>query len=236
VFPGGTIDKEDCVPQMEELCYGIDRHEARNLLDNAPSAEKSLGAWVAAIRETFEEVGILLARNKDGSFVSFGREDCPKKLLPYRKSLVNKELGFDEFLRKKNLTMATDKLYYFSHWITPELLPIRYDVRFFLAEFPENQRAMHDGEELTEHVWVTPQEALEYSKKGNFNMILPTIMTIKELSRCKTIEDAINLAKRKRVEAILTKMIIDEENKIVEYMPDGRAVRNLPPSVKNVIA
>jgi len=123
-------------------------------------------------------------------------------------------------LEKEGLTLATDRLHYFSHWVTPEPLPIRYDVRFFVAEAPKGQEALHDGHELVGHIWVTPQEALDAYHRGDFKLVLPTIMTLKELCAFGTVEDVVLATKGKNIPRILTKME-HKEGRTVEIMPDG---------------
>jgi 8-oxo-dGTP pyrophosphatase MutT (NUDIX family) len=230
VFPGGCLDNEDYSPDMENLCTGIDLKQAQTTLHDMSSPEKALGAWVAGIRETFEEVGLLLAYNSDKTLVSFDSEDVANKFGLYRKKLQRGEITLKTILSHEGLTLAADRLHYFSHWITPELLPLRYDVRFFVAEMPANQEAIHDGIELMEHVWITPQEILDDYYRHEFNMVVPTLVTIEELSRYRTIREVIASTEKKEIDTILTVMI-EKDGTIVEYTPDGRVFRNMPPSV-----
>jgi hypothetical protein len=131
-------------------------------------------------------------------------------------------------LEKEDLILPLDRLHYFSHWITPEPLPLRYDVRFFVTEAPEAQAVIHDGVELTEHLWLTPSRALEEYEKGKMGMVLPQIMTLEDISRFRTVEEAIASATARRVPANLTKIkrINDED---VEVMPDGSVFERRPP-------
>lgn len=230
VFPGGVLDEEDGSERLGRLCTGLTASRALGILEACPSPEVALGSWVAAIRETFEEVGILLARRPDGSLFHPSLDGEADRLRSFRRRLIGVDVAFADFLEQERLTLACDRLHYFSHWITPEFLPLRYDVRFFLAEAPEHQEAHHDGVELTDHVWRTPGDILEDSRRGRFNMVLPTLLTIEELCTYRTLEEAIRSTKNRVVEGILTRMI-EEDGIIVEYTPDGRAFRNLPPSV-----
>jgi 8-oxo-dGTP pyrophosphatase MutT (NUDIX family) len=219
VYPGGALDKEDCASDMDVFCRGMNREKAMRVMPDIP-AEKALGAWVAGIRESFEEVGILLAYDKSGSIITFDKEDEKKRFSTYRDALCGGQKSFRDMLKNEGLALATDRVHYFSHWITPEPLPIRYDVRFFVAEAPERQDALHDGCELIEHIWITPQEALNAYERGNFGIVLPTIMTLKELCRFKTVGDVIKSAAHKNIPRILTKMT-RKGNAYVEIMPDG---------------
>ena len=230
VFPGGCLDQEDYSPDMESLCTGMDAKKAQAIFHDMSSPEKALGAWVAGIRETFEEVGLLMAYHGDKKLMPFDSEDVQSRFRSYRKKLQTGEITLKTILLAEGLTLATDRLHYFSHWITPELLPHRYDVRFFITEAPANQEAIHDGIELTKHVWLTPKKILEGFRKREFDMVVPTLVTIEELSRHKTIQEIIAFTKKKKVNSILTVMI-EEDGEIVEYSPDGRVFKNMPPSV-----
>jgi 8-oxo-dGTP pyrophosphatase MutT (NUDIX family) len=231
VFPGGILEEGDCTREIERFCTGMDHEKARLLLEDLSSPEIALGAWVTGMRETFEEVGLLLAYREDGSLKQFSSDEAVKRFRRHRGLLFEGKRTFISILREEGLTLATDRLYYFSHWITPEFLPLRYDVRFFVAEAPEGQEALPDGIELTKHAWITPQEALKRFSSGKCDMVLPTLMTMEELAHHRTIEDVIRATREKNVEGILTKMV-EDNGEIVEYMPDGRAYKGLPPSVK----
>jgi 8-oxo-dGTP pyrophosphatase MutT (NUDIX family) len=231
VFPGGIFEEDDYTKDIEELCTGMDHEKARSLLEGLSSPEIALGAWVAGIRETFEEVGVLLAYRSDGSLVKFDSPDIIGRFRTHRRLLFEGKRTLTGILREEGLTLAADRLHYFSHWITPVFLPLRYDVRFFVAEAPEKQEALHDGIELTKHTWISPREALDRFHEGKCSMVLPTLMTMEELSRHETIDAVIRATKGKKIEGILTRML-DDGGEIVEYMPDGQAFRGLPPSVE----
>lgn len=230
VFPGGRLDAGDCSSDMASFCRDISAREAFHILENSESPEKALGSWVAGIRETFEEVGILIARRKDGSFFLPSSPAEAARFGAHRQDLIRGIRFWQQILAEEELTLALDELHYFSHWITPEFLPLRYDVRFFLSQTPEGQEALPDGIELTNHVWRTPQAILADFHQGQFDMVLPTLMTIESLCHYSTIEEAIRSTHKKEITGILTTMV-EEDGKIIEYTPDGKAYKNLPPSV-----
>jgi len=230
VFPGGCLDEEDAAPGMEDFFTGVDRKKAQALFPDMSSPDKAPGIWVTGIRETFEEVGLLMAYQRDNAFVAIDSDHLLEKFHSYRQRLQKGAISLKAILLNERLTLATDRLHYFSHWITPELLPLRYDVRFFIAEAPPNQTAIHDGTELTGHTWITPQQALEGFKHKRLDMVVPTLVTIEELAGYKTIDDAIESTRRKKIRPILTVMV-EEENGIVEYMSDGRVFKHMPPSI-----
>jgi 8-oxo-dGTP pyrophosphatase MutT (NUDIX family) len=182
--------------------------------------QRSLGAWIAGIRETFEEAGILLAYDRSGSPVALREADEIARFHNYRRLLYGNSITLKTILEREELALATDSIYYYSHWITPESSPIRYDVRFFVAPVPSHQAALHDGHELIDHVWVTPQEALLANRAGNFRMVLPTIMTLKELCCFGSVEEVIRSTRDKKIPAILT-TLIRKGDRLVEIMPDG---------------
>ncbi|NPV06287.1 MAG: NUDIX hydrolase [Syntrophaceae bacterium] len=228
VYPGGILDAEDYEPGIERFCRGIDRARASGILHDMSSPEKALGAWVAGIRESFEEVGMLIALRRDGSPVTIETEAERRRFCGYRKALNRGEMKFREMLEKEGLILPLERLHYFSHWITPEPLPLRYDVRFFLAEAPAAQAVNHDGKELTQHRWFTPAEALEEYEKGRIGLVLPQIMTLVDVSRFRTVEEAIAATIDRQVPANLTK-IRRIGGADVEVMPDGTAYERRPP-------
>jgi 8-oxo-dGTP pyrophosphatase MutT (NUDIX family) len=228
VYPGGILDPEDFDPGIERFCQGIGRKQASEILPDMSRPYKALGAWVAGIRETFEEVGMLIALRRDGTSVTMRTEEERKRFCDYRRALNTGKMKFHQMLEKEELILPLDRLYYFSHWITPEPLPLRYDVRFFVVEAPQAQAVVHDGVELTEHLWLTPSRALEEYEQGKIGMVLPQIMTLVDISRFKTVEEAVTSAKTRRVAANLTKIkrINDDD---VEVMPDGTVFERRPP-------
>lgn len=228
VFPGGCLDPEDYRPGIERFIRGIDRKQAARILGDMPHPEKALGAWMAGIRETFEEVGLLLARKKDGTPVNMETPEACQRFESYRQLLNKGEIKFSQMLEAENIFLPGDGLHYFSHWITPEFLPLRYDVRFFLTEAPVRQVVTHDSVELTGHVWLRPSVALKDYEAGEIGMVLPQIITLEELSRFKTVEEAIAAARERHVPATLTK-IVKVDGRDVEVMPDGTVFENRPP-------
>jgi len=173
VFPGGSIDPEDYEPGIERFISGINRNKASQILTDMSHTEKALGAWIAGIRETFEEVGMLIARKMDGSPVTIRSREESLRFSRYRQALIRGEIKFSQMLEAEDLVLPLDCLHYFSRWITPELFPLRYDVRFFVTKAPAGQTVICDGVELTDHIWLRSSVALKDYETGKIGMVLP---------------------------------------------------------------
>lgn len=218
VFPGGALEGSDCEAGVEELCGGMSAQAALSVICDAPSPALALGVFVAGIRETFEETGILLARDASGALVSHGGE-MARRLAVYREDIEEKRLTFNGMIAREGLELAVDLLTYFAHWITPDISPIRFDTRFFLAPAPPGQEALHDNIETIDHIWIAPDKALERSKRGDFAMLPPTAVNLLALSRFTSVEEALTSAEGKEVPVIAPRITI-EEGKARLLLPD----------------
>src|SRR5574341_465440 len=150
VFPGGALDAADDSPALRALCVGLDDAAASRMLG---LERGGLAYWIAAIREAFEEAGILLAYDARGRIVPLNGT-AAERYRAHRRALDAGHRDFTEFVLSEGLRLAVDRLRYFGHWITPVNSPRRYDTRFFLAIAPENQEAWHDERETIAHVWM----------------------------------------------------------------------------------
>lgn len=182
VFPGGALDAADDSPALRALCAGIDDAAASRALG---IQRGGLAHWIAAIREAFEEAGILLAYDAAGGIVSVD-EATAERYRAQRRALDEGRSDFAEFMVGEGLRLAVDRLRYFGHWITPVGSPRRYDTRFFVAVAPEGQEARHDERETIAQVWVRPRQALELCAREAINLRLPTIRTLERFAACST--------------------------------------------------
>jgi 8-oxo-dGTP pyrophosphatase MutT (NUDIX family) len=174
VFPGGKVDKQD---RDERVISRLSAY---------PKAETDQGTLrAAAIREAFEESGILLARRKGGSAV-VGDSDLDR----WREGLNKHTLTLGDLLVEGNLELACDDLAHFSHWITPEFMPKRFDTHFYLARVPADQIAAHDGHENVDSVWITPQQVIEDAREKRRTVIFPTLSNVVRLAQYKTVAQA----------------------------------------------
>ena len=209
VFPGGTVDDRDLDPALAALVDGPSDEEAARLL--GVDRNRALAFWLCAIRETFEEAGALLAR-RDGEPVGYD-----ERLEPYRAALAGKELTLRELAEKEHLRFAGDLLHYYSHWITPELAPRRYDTRFFVAAFPdEAERLLHDMGETTNSRWIRPGDALQQGREGTFTIIFPTRKHLEQLAAFETVDALVASTRGKPIEAILPRVaFVDGAPKVI---------------------
>jgi 8-oxo-dGTP pyrophosphatase MutT (NUDIX family) len=176
VFPGGAVDVHDGTQDMAALCSGLNDTDASNRLG---IARGGLAYWVAAIRESFEEAGILLACDEGGEIVALDDATRAERFHAYRARVEQGDHPLSELLREEGLRLPLERITYFSHWITPVGAPRRYDTRFFVAAAPEGQRPLHDNRETINHVWVRPAEALSLNKQKKFDMRTPTVHTLR---------------------------------------------------------
>lgn len=172
VFPGGKVDDADHAASIEPWCDGRTDHSSSGLLQ-VPAG--GLSYWVAAIRECFEEAGVLLARPAHSSgVVSFSDTAIAERFSAYRNEMNAGRLELEELCRREDLRLITDAIGYVSHWITPVGPPRRFDARFFVALAPEAQEPLHDDNETVESLWVRPSAALDRFRDGSLAMFPPT--------------------------------------------------------------
>jgi 8-oxo-dGTP pyrophosphatase MutT (NUDIX family) len=182
VFPGGGVESEDCSEKMLSLCRGLTRSDAQKILGADIGPEMSLGHWVAAVRELFEETGIHFFIDERGIAPDVSQVDVAERLSEKRRALSNGTFSLPRLLESEKLFCDLGRLTYLFHRITPEKYSIRFDTRFYLAVLPDNQIPMISSEEVSESLWLTPQNALDESASGKFPMMPPTLITLRTLA------------------------------------------------------
>lgn len=217
VFPGGGVEDTDYEKSTEGICSGLTLEQARAIIKDTPHPDRALGFFVAAIRETFEEAGILLAYQGANELLSFDKEKAAR-FISHRAEMQENHLSFAEMVCNEGLMLAVDQLSYFAHWITPEFSPIRFDTHFFLAPAPLAQEAIHDAVETTAHIWISPHEAIEKSTQGQFSMLPPTVANLRVLAEFSSVDEAISRTRNKEVPTILPKAVF-EDGKMRVLMP-----------------
>ena len=204
VFPGGRLDDEDCDPILASYVRGLTPEEARLKLEEpALSNNRALGLFLAAVRETFEEAGILLATTIGGDWIDFEDAGTETRFSEYRLRLHKQELSLRELAEKENIRYSLDMLTPYSHWITPRIEGRRFDTRFFLARLPDKQVPVHDSIEMTESIWLTPRDALARCEAGEILLMPPTLKTIEELSGYSSADQLFNTAATSTIYPIL---------------------------------
>jgi 8-oxo-dGTP pyrophosphatase MutT (NUDIX family) len=202
VFPGGVVRADDFAEQPGDLmaAEALARFGRRGG-DPPADAALALALHRAALRELFEEAGVLLAVDADGRPVEVADADAPD-WVARRRAVQAGEVTIASLLAADGLTAAPARLHYFSHWITPIGAPRRFDTRFFVAEMPPGQRAADCGIETFDGVWLRPGEALGRYAAGDLPLVFPTRMHLQRLTEPRSLGALIELARTKPVATV----------------------------------
>ena len=199
VFPGGKVDAQDAGDDWKDLAA------------EAPSVPER-AFFVAAGRETFEEAGLVLARQRGGTeLVDAAAAD--RLVAAHRARLLKGEVSFVDILRGEGLTLALDLMVPFAHWVTPEPMPKRFDTHFFLVAAPVSQLGAHDGAESVEGLWIAPQQALAEAEAGTRTLVFATRMNLAKLASYSTVAGAVAATRARPVVTVVPK---------VKRTPEGR--------------
>lgn len=196
VFPGGRVDAADRADEAGLWCDGV---EAARDRFPALAAGEALAYHVAAVRELFEEAGVLLARGPDGGTVRVGSAEVQARYDAHRHAVHAGKATLRDVIEAERLRLALDLLLPFAHWITPTSEPKRFDARFFVARMPEGQRPMHDAGETTEAVWVAATEALARCARDEIVLAPPTWRTLWDLARQADVDAIFAWASRQTI-------------------------------------
>lgn len=192
VFPGGSVDPGD-----QDIAGRPELYDNRAGLDAA-----TLQFRIAAIRETFEESGILLTRPRGVSDLVTATR-ATEISDAHRATLCEGKMSFAQVLTESGQVLALDLLAHYAHWITPVGLPKRFDTHFFLAKAPPEQVGAHDGRESTDSIWVSPREALEGGESGRFILPFPTTRNLIKLGKQSDVAVALEDARRSPVVTVM---------------------------------
>ncbi len=219
VFPGGIVDAGD--RQSHDHCAGLD--------DAAASARLGLPAhgldyYVAAVRECFEESGLLFATDASGALVRLDNE-AGLALGAWRGPLHRNERTLGEMCREFGLTLALDRIAYLSHWLTPLARPKRFDTRFFIAAAPLSQTAAFDGTEMVEQLWLRPADAL--ARAHELKLMTPTQKTLELVGRYATVEALLAWARGPREVALIMPRVAQGKQGLRPVLPDEPAFAEL---------
>ena len=204
VFPGGTIDHRDTDATAARYLDGRSEADAATHID-APG--RGIAFYLCAIRETFEEAGVLLA-HRGGEPVRFDDAAVQTRFAAYRSELGARGGSMADLAEREGLRYSGDLLHYYARWITPEFAPKRYDARFFVATMPDGQIPLHDDVETTASIWIRPVEALSQAAEGLFSIIFPTRKTLESLTGFASAADVVASTIGKQIPAVLPTVVL----------------------------
>jgi 8-oxo-dGTP pyrophosphatase MutT (NUDIX family) len=193
VFPGGKTGAEDSDPAWSAHCDGFADDPAHVALR------------ICAIREAFEESGVLIARRADargpGRPLAAAADVAP--IVPLRQAIDKGEASFLRAVSGAGLVLALDALVRYAHWITPEGMPKRFDTHFYIAETPKDQAAACDGREAVDATWISPADALADNEAGRRKIIFPTRLNVELLAGSRTTAEAIAASRARAIVTVL---------------------------------
>jgi 8-oxo-dGTP pyrophosphatase MutT (NUDIX family) len=217
VFPGGSVD-----PRDETLAASAWAGPSPGEWTGLLTADEPMATALvcAAVRETFEESGVLLAGPAADDVVADTTGDDWER---DRLALIDRSLSFATMLAQRGLVMRADLLRPWSHWITPEVEPRRYDTRFFVAALPSGQRTRDVGGEADRVTWIRPADALDAFDRGELGLMPPTAFTLSELSAYESVADVLAAGDARDVQPVLPKIVLgdDEEARLLLPHDEG---------------
>lgn len=205
VFPGGKSHAGDHDPAWSEHVLGWDEFDP-----------EQRGLRIAAIREVFEEAGILLAKRRNGEPI--GGEACPMEV---RQAVDAGTTAFLDVVRDLEARLDLAALTVFSRWITPVIVPKRFDTWFYLVKAPDDQLAACDGRETVDAEWIRPAEALRMGEAGERTVIFPTRMNLKLLAEAAHAEDAVARAEARTLVPVLPQVVQRDGARLLVLPPDA---------------
>ncbi|MDX2234882.1 MAG: NUDIX hydrolase [Hyphomonadaceae bacterium] len=219
VFPGGKTAREDSDPAWAEHCDGFD------------GDPDHLALRICAIREAFEESGVLLARpaGRRGAGAPLAEAADTAAIVGLREAIDKGEVSFLRTIAEAGLVLALDALVRFAHWITPLGMPKRFDTHFYIARTPSEQLAACDGREAVDACWIRPADALADNDAGRRKIIFPTRLNVELLAGAATVDEAIAASMARRIVTV-EPLIVREGETLVLTIPAeaGYAVTREP--------
>ncbi|MFJ3105949.1 NUDIX hydrolase [Streptomyces sp. NPDC086835] len=209
-YPGGGVDPRDDRP-VRWAGPPLDVWAERLGVDDTASAQAIV---CAAVRETFEEAGILLAGPTPDTVVGDTTGDDWEA---DRQALVDRGLSFADFIDRRGLVLRSDLLGAWARWITPEFEPRRYDTWFFVAALPDGQRARNVSTEAESTVWISPADATDGYDKGELLMMPPTVATLRTLQAFRTSAEALAAAAGQDMTPVLAKARLENGEVVLSW-------------------
>jgi 8-oxo-dGTP pyrophosphatase MutT (NUDIX family) len=221
VFPGGAVDIED----TDAAVFGLndDVASARLGLERG-----GLAFYVASLRELFEEAGLLIVCDDEGRERRFTTPEELTRLASYRRALNAGETTLSEVLRSEDVCLDLRGVAYLAHWITPVGPPRRYDTRFFVALAPEGQPATHDANETVADRWMRPVDALAAQRRGEFDMVVPTIRNLEAISDFSTPREVLDFARALGQVTAIEPRFLERDGAVVIVIPGDEGFDTAP--------
>jgi 8-oxo-dGTP pyrophosphatase MutT (NUDIX family) len=210
VFPGGKIEVDDNPRDAADWCVEFDAARAAARLGVRGDVRTALGFWIGAIRETFEEVGILLAVDEHGRPV---RVDAPR-FAEYRAAIQKDNRAFWTMIETERFRLSAAQLVFFAHWITPEESPYRYDTHFFAAPMPPGQEPVADEHEVVDMRWLAPRAAIDAFGRGEIALRNPTVQNLK-LCDGASVAEVLTALDQRNVPTIRPRVVMDGDERRV---------------------
>lgn len=201
VFPGGRVDAGDASPALVERVDGLSATAAARRLRLVDADPPAIAYYVAALREAFEETGILVGVGAGGRAPATAARN--PEMDRVRRELMADRIGFLDVLERLECRIPGGAIEYVAHWITPERSPRRFDTRFFAARVPADATPIVDPREMTDALWIAPTRAVEATEREELHMILPTVRTLQQLSQYSTSDAALRALARARVATVM---------------------------------
>lgn len=206
VFPGGRVDGTDATPEALGRLDGLTVEGAEIRLALPGAEPPAIGYYLAALREAFEETGILIARRPDGTTPPTAASSPDVDAV--RDDVMEDRIGFGEALDRLGCRLDGRSVEYLAHWITPLVEPRRYDTRFFAARVTGDTQPIVDPREMTDALWISPRLALERYADGRLPMVFPTIKTLEQLTSYPDADTALAEIGAAPVRTILPSLVI----------------------------
>ncbi len=229
VFPGGGVEPEDSAAKLAAHARPIPANDLERLTAEGLSPEEAAGCWIAGIRELFEEAGVMLAY-RDGSMLSFADVATRDRFMKYREEMIAGHTSFREVVERENLTLATDRIHYFSRFVTPPYARKRYDTRFVVTRAPDNQLASHDRTEVVSGDWLTAAAAVALYHSRAQQIVPPTLQNLLELEPCRAFDEIESLARSRVIAPVCPGLVRIAGRYTLIYPGDADFVPQLEPA------
>ncbi len=222
VFPGGKISASDSDPRITGRVGG-------GHLPGHPQ----FALRVAAVRETFEESGLLLARHGGAMIDGMRRAALHQR---WQARVATGGNAFVDMVCEEDLELALEQLVPYAHWVTPEVSPKRFDTYFFIAAAPVGQVAQHDGSEAVDSFWIRPADALDDCAQRRRTIIFPTLCNLALLAQATNVAGAVQAARSRPVRRIQPSLARRADGKLIPVMTPDCGYPDLSPDLMNLVA